>query len=107
MHLRLRSHPYIDGNKRTALLITTVFLSLHGYNFYFPDDVVEFVKSIADPKVEGTQDDMKRITTWIKKGCMINDIFDINENIIYDYFNNTRATFLDKDISVKIRKENS
>jgi len=31
---------------------------------------------------------------------MMNDIFDINENIIYDYFNNTRATFLDKDISV-------
>jgi len=108
-------HPYNDGNKRTALLITWVFLSLHGYTFYFPRDVVEFVKSLADLSVEGTEDDMRRIATWIRGnpdhaieegGCVENEIFGIDEDAIYAHFNNTRVSFMGlKEISVKIRKE--
>jgi hypothetical protein len=45
---------------------------------------------------------------WIKDGCVKNEIFGIDEDIIYKFFNNTRVSFSEpKEISVKIRKEGS
>ena len=41
-------HPFIDGNKRTALLTTSLFLHVNGYTFEFPDDVVDFMLLIAE-----------------------------------------------------------
>lgn len=28
-----RNHPFVDGNKRTALVVMETFLGLHGYRF--------------------------------------------------------------------------
>ena len=36
-----QNHPFIDGNKRTAITAAAVFLRLNGYKLYF-DDVEEY-----------------------------------------------------------------
>jgi death on curing protein len=69
-------HPFIDGNKRTALLTTDLFLSINGYSFNFPNDVVDFMLSIAKGKIN----DIRKISRWIKKGCIKNIVYDINED---------------------------
>ena len=34
----LQNHPFLDGNKRTAVTATSVFLVLNGYQLVFKDD---------------------------------------------------------------------
>ena len=96
-------HPYVDGNKRTALLITTLFLYLHGYHFNFPKDIVEFLKRLADRQVEGTEEDIDRISEWIRNGCVKNDIYGIDEEDVYEAVKNNRVSYL--GIIIKMRKD--
>jgi death-on-curing protein len=62
--------PFVDGNKRTALVITRVFLAEHGYSFFVPFSAVRFTVQIAINKPE-TQEDLnlrlKHIARWIKR----------------------------------------
>lgn len=34
----VRDHPFVDGNKRTALVVTRVFLRLNGHDLQMSDD---------------------------------------------------------------------
>jgi len=43
-------HPFVDGNKRTAILATSFFLLFNGYEFTIPNDSVEFTIAIAEFK---------------------------------------------------------
>ena len=46
------NHPFIDGNKRTALVSALVFLELNGHGFEVDEGTLErFVLDIADGKV--------------------------------------------------------
>ena len=55
-------HPFIDGNKRTALLATYFFLFFNGYSLNLSEEVVQVVLKIADGKM-----DEKAILEWLKK----------------------------------------
>jgi len=55
-------HPFIDGNKRTALLGAYYFLWFNGYKFNIPEDSVEFTIKIAKFKKQ-----IPEIAKWIKK----------------------------------------
>ncbi|MBL9121536.1 MAG: type II toxin-antitoxin system death-on-curing family toxin [Phycisphaerae bacterium] len=47
-----RSHPFNDGNKRTALLAMAVFAERNGYSIEATDpDIVETILSLADGKL--------------------------------------------------------
>ena len=64
-----RNHPFVDGNKRTALVVTELFLNLNGFQFdaddatclrtflslaegsLSEDDLVEWVRSNIRPEV--------------------------------------------------------
>lgn len=48
--------------KRTALLATSLFLALNGYEFQYPADSVEKVVAIAEEKL-----DIPDITRWLRK----------------------------------------
>lgn len=61
---------------------------------------MEFVKTLADPK---TEDDINRIAKWIKNGCSTNEIYGIDEDIIYEAIKDNRVSFL--GVTVKMRKE--
>ena len=61
------------------------------------------MKALADPKVEGTEDDINRIARWIKNGCSKNEIYGIDEDIVYEAIKNNRISFL--GVTVKMWKE--
>jgi death-on-curing protein len=65
-------HPFVDGNKRTALVITRVYLAEHGYSFFVPFSAVRFSVQIAQStqkKNQETQEELDRklkyIARWI------------------------------------------
>lgn len=58
------SHPYSDGNKRTAFLVAAIFLELNGYDVeHADDDVVETMRALADKRL--TESDL---AAWIRTG---------------------------------------
>jgi len=67
MHSIIVFHPFIDGNKRTALLGTVFFLLFNGYEFSIPEDSVEFTIKIAEFKRTKIND----IAAWIYKNSRI------------------------------------
>lgn len=47
LRLLVVNHPFVDGNKRTALNTTTVFYLLNGYRFDYDDDVRWILKEFG------------------------------------------------------------
>lgn len=45
-------HPFMDGNKRTALLATFFFLHFNGYSFSITEEAVQLTKQIALGKIK-------------------------------------------------------
>ena len=58
MRLLVANHPFVDGNKRTALATVTVFYGLNGCDLdYDDDDVRKHLKSFAtDERSVGVQE---------------------------------------------------
>jgi death-on-curing protein len=58
-----RSHPFVDGNKRTAFVVAAIFLGLNGYEIEATDeDVEQTVMRLADGKLSE-----KKLAEWIRK----------------------------------------
>jgi death-on-curing protein len=57
-------HPFIDGNKRTALLSAYYFLLWNGYEFIIGDDSVDFTVRIADTNIDVP---FSEVYHWIQK----------------------------------------
>ena len=57
-----KNHPFVDGNKRTAFLCSTLFLELNGYQFAAtePDAVITF-KDLASGKMQE-----KELAEWLE-----------------------------------------
>ena len=52
----VRNHPFSDGNKRTALVVTRVFLEMNGQSLVMShDDKFELVVSVANRKASVEQ----------------------------------------------------
>jgi death-on-curing protein len=53
LHSLVLNHPFVDGNKRTAVLATLVFLDLNGYVVCWDrQEALEFVLRLAVHKIE-------------------------------------------------------
>ena len=52
MYAIITFHPFIDGNKRTALLSTFFMLYFNGYFFAITEEAVQFTKQIAERKIQ-------------------------------------------------------
>lgn len=58
----LKNHPFVDGNKRTALAIMAVFLEENGYEFKASEyDAVLIMERLADGL-----EDQDSIAEWLK-----------------------------------------
>jgi len=66
-------HPFVDGNKRTALAAITYFLFVNGYTFNMPKDFVEFTYSIAENQIRSKS----KISKWIQKACVKNRFYNL------------------------------
>ena len=59
-------HPYLDGNKRTAMTSMLVFLELNGKSFGASDfQLVEKMVQIADGSIS-----LKRFTVWVRQNII-------------------------------------
>ena len=59
-----RNHPFVDGNKRTALMCALVFLGLNGERLQADrDDLYELVDGVAAGTV-----DKAEVTVFLKRG---------------------------------------
>lgn len=62
-HSLLRNHPFIDGNKRTAMFATMTFLELNGYTFIAKQkEVVQFALKVENEKLS-----VEEISQWLEK----------------------------------------
>jgi death on curing protein len=79
-------HPYIDANKRTAILLTQVFLLVNGYNFHYPsrENTLKFLVSIAEGRIY----DIEEISKWLEGSSLKNTLFTLDEETRLKYFQN-------------------
>jgi death-on-curing protein len=59
------NHPFVDGNKRTALVVSQTFLALNGFKFIgsFPEEYEIFIKLAAG------QIDEETLAAWFEKNA--------------------------------------
>jgi death-on-curing protein len=63
LHSLAKNHPFIDGNKRTSLAVTKIFLKRNEYDLFSRHQkTVEFMVHVAEGKL-----DEEAIATWLKK----------------------------------------
>lgn len=55
-------HSFTDGNKRTAQVVTQLFLNLNGYRFSYPRDTEDKVRGIASGRIKSNI----MISKWLK-----------------------------------------
>lgn len=62
----IRNHPFIDGNKRTAIASAAIFLHLNGYSLIVTnEEMVHFTLVCARSKVT-----LEEISAWLKQFCV-------------------------------------
>jgi death-on-curing protein len=62
-------HPFVDGNKRTALMTTSFFLFINGYRFNIADDSPEFTMGVAERSADSRnspRSEISRIASWLR-----------------------------------------
>lgn len=63
MESLLKNHPFIDGNKRTALTSAGIFLQMNGYRLLnYHQDEITFALEVANKKMR-----IDSITMWLKQ----------------------------------------
>jgi death-on-curing protein len=63
MHSLIRNHPFVDGNKRTALTATGLFLVLNGHRLVASNQaVLEFTRQVATGEME-----IDAISRWLEQ----------------------------------------
>lgn len=63
IHSLVLNHPFVDGNKRTAIASTTRFLFINDYILKMSkEELIDFPLKIESKKL-----DMENITLWLKK----------------------------------------
>lgn len=80
IHSIVTFHPFIDGNKRTALLSAFFFLLFHGYGL---DIVREEVIQVLIDIAKGKLDDIETISEWLEKHSIE---FDFSFRILFFFF---------------------
>jgi death-on-curing protein len=63
MRLLASEHPYVDGNKRTALAAAAGFYHLNGYEFDVDDEVREILRAFA---TDADDVDMNRVIEYLE-----------------------------------------
>lgn len=63
MHSLIKNHPFIDGNKRTAITSSSIFLLRNGFQITASNKELEqFTLEAASTKIE-----IEKIAKWFKK----------------------------------------
>jgi death-on-curing protein len=66
MHSIVSFHPFVDGNKRAALLATNFYVHWNGYNLIIPKDADEFTIDVAKGKFN-----LNDVLIWLRHNTRI------------------------------------
>ena len=58
LRLIAANHPFVDGNKRTALMSTRIFYALNGRRFDYDREIKEILKALATDEASVDADDV-------------------------------------------------
>lgn len=65
MHSLINNHPFVDGNKRTALTATGIFLELSGWSLAASnEEALEFVRRVIAESL-----DPQEMAAWLRSHC--------------------------------------
>lgn len=91
MRLLVANHPFVDGNKRTALASTTAFYALNGFDFDYGHEIRTLLKQLATDESQVNQEEaieqLKETTTSIDPDIQVAILtfFDLEERARNDY----------------------
>jgi death-on-curing protein len=61
----VKSHPFIDGNKRTGLMVCQLFVETNGYRFEASEEEAALqILALADDRLRDTE-----LTVWLEANC--------------------------------------
>lgn len=61
----IRNHPFVDGNKRTAITAVALFMKLNGFTLVVPnEEMARFTLACAQSKVT-----LEEISAWMRQFC--------------------------------------
>jgi death-on-curing protein len=67
MHSLVKNHPFVDGNKRTALTATGLFLELNGYTLTASnEEALDFTRRVVLGEI-----DVKLAAAWLEDHCQV------------------------------------
>ena len=62
----IRDHPFVDGNKRTAIAAAALFMQLNGYSLVVAnEEMARFTLACAQSKVT-----LEEISAWMQQFCV-------------------------------------
>ena len=62
----IRNHPFVDGNKRTAISAIGLFLRMNGFSLVVNnDEMVRFTIACAQSQIV-----IREISVWLQKNCI-------------------------------------
>ncbi len=70
MHSLLLNHPFIDGNKRTAVVSCIVFLEINGTSLKISQE--ELIETAL--KIESKEWNLERLSSWLKDNSKVDII---------------------------------
>jgi death-on-curing protein len=69
MHSLIKNHPFVDGNKRTALTATGLFLELNGYTMTASNkEALDFTRQVVLGEI-----DIPAMAAWLEIHCQGTD----------------------------------
>ncbi|MDY6817818.1 MAG: type II toxin-antitoxin system death-on-curing family toxin [Halobacteriales archaeon] len=71
LRLLVANHPFVDGNKRTALNVTTVFYLLNGYRLDYDDEIRKILKQFG---TDETTVDKDHVLEYLRTHTMEADL---------------------------------
>lgn len=63
MHSIIKNHPFVDGNKRVAITVASIFLARNGYTMTAVNKELEWFTSA----VAAENRELREIASWFKK----------------------------------------
>jgi death-on-curing family protein len=108
----VHGHSFTDGNKRTGLLTTCLFLLLNGKFLSLPKDCTQYLERMADAKNPNAPTEADAIDCVRKNSA--SNFFSTFMNVICSFYLRTQGhgylpqltrTILDQDILPSIRRE--
>jgi len=76
LRLLVVNHPFVDGNKRTALNATTVFYLLNGYRFDYDDEIRAILKQFG---IDETAVDEDHVLDYLRNRTKVVDLSEVVE----------------------------